>query len=206
MDVNLNFGCPMLNKLLPFILNAAFLSFPVAAAVDDQRLQVELPEEVYNYMMSDMRRHMQALTEVAILAGRGDFEAAAQAAESGLGKKSSQEKKERQQGKNSGKHSKGSGHGKGKGNGIDGKKKGRGDHQSASHQSKNPFSPAPYMPLPMKSIGKEMHKNADELVRALRDAAYNKDYANVMTKMGKVGASCNTCHSAYRVVVKKESF
>jgi hypothetical protein len=58
---------------------------PAAAAGDDVRQAVDLPPMMQQHMMGNMRDHLAAISEIQAALGQGQFDQAAQIAESRIG-------------------------------------------------------------------------------------------------------------------------
>jgi len=58
---------------------------PVSLAVDDPRRLVEMPPMMQEHMLSNMRDHLQAISEILEQMGRGELDKAAEIAERRLG-------------------------------------------------------------------------------------------------------------------------
>lgn len=70
--------------LIAFILTAA-LCGQVALAVDDTRQLVNLPAPMAQHMLSNMRDHLLAITEIQRAIGSGEYQIAADIAERRIG-------------------------------------------------------------------------------------------------------------------------
>lgn len=67
------------------LLSAFTLPQPTAAAAEDQRTYVELPEMMQRHMLANMRDHLEAVNEILVYLGAGEFDKAADTAEYRLG-------------------------------------------------------------------------------------------------------------------------
>lgn len=67
------------------ILGVSMLCFLISAAAEDGRIQVQLPEPMREHMLSNMRDHLLALESITRDLASGQFDAAAETAESRLG-------------------------------------------------------------------------------------------------------------------------
>jgi cytochrome c556 len=72
--------------LIAVVLPAlCFLAAPTGAASEDSRIKVTMPEMMQQHMLANMRDHLRALTEIQAALGRGQYDRAADIAESRLG-------------------------------------------------------------------------------------------------------------------------
>ena len=73
----------MKSKLCAFLL--AVTTASAATAADDSRMLVKMPAPMVQHMLSNMRDHLLAITEIQQALGKGDYQRAADIAEKRIG-------------------------------------------------------------------------------------------------------------------------
>lgn len=165
------------------------ITVPSFAYAEDDRISVDLPADVREQFMAEMREHMATLDDIMLAIGDGDFTDAAdiadikldfghrkweQMADQGMSPAQIIEiKKAMQSAGMAGGQQKGMGQGVGR-----------------------------YMPEEFREMGRSFHLAGRELAKVLRSLAMppkEQDYRRVFVALADVTTSCRGCHDVYRV-------
>ncbi len=141
---------------------------------EETRQLVEMPSKMQQHMMTKMRDHLAAVSEILQSLGQEDLDKAAEIAESRLGMSS--------MGK----------HGGGKKGKHDGDKK---EEHVCDNKGEKGGGMGKHMPEGMRTIGHGMHEAASRF--ALRAQEGNTVLA--YQALSEVTASCVACHASYRI-------
>ncbi len=154
---------------LLFTAVIAFNTPAMAQEQDDTRQNVEMPAEMKQMFLKNMRGHMEALDLIIAALAESNLSNAADIAESSMGV----------------------GHGKKR-------QCDDGDHKKKSHQAQDKGKGKPFgqfMPPAMKVMGMGLHNAANEFADVARQGSVNDAYKALRL----VSASCVSCHQSFKV-------
>jgi hypothetical protein len=144
----------------------------------DSRQFVDFPPEARQHMLTNMRDHFEALSEILTAVAANDYDKAAQIAETRLGPAS--------MGAQGCQH-----HAAG------------GDAAASMSAPATPPTPAQQMarlmPDPMQHLGMRMHLSASEFASKASEAAKTGNTKPALAALSRTTEACVACHTAYRV-------
>ncbi len=140
---------------------------------EETRQLVEMPSKMQQHMMTKMRDHLAAVSEILQSLGQEDLDKAAEIAESRLGMSS--------MGKHGGKKGKHDGDNK--------------EEHACDNKGEKGGGMGKHMPEGMRAIGHSMHEAASRF--ALR--AQEGNTVLVYQALSEVTSSCVACHASYRI-------
>lgn len=180
---------------------AALLLLALPAQAQDPRTPIELPADVKEAFLAQMRTHLANLDEVVAALAQGDFEQAARVAEinmafghrrweemakAGASDEDIAAAKENFSPPRAG----GMGQGRGMGGGMGGGMMGLGPGFGR------------YMPDDFRAMGQGFHDATQEFAaaaRAVSDPPTPEDYQNVLDQLWNVTLNCRGCHDSFRI-------
>lgn len=201
-------------KMIPVLAFVAIFSLNARADTHaaDNRIAVEMPEEVKAHFLKKMHEHLVAVDSIIAAMADQDLALAANVASEKLaghggGHKSHGDKGEhgtdgdhghKQQKRKMGEHSsveegEHSEH-------QHGQDKGASHHDDDAEGEHKKMHMGRYMPKAMKMLGKNMHGAAIEFSEVAREG----DSAAALKALRKITASCVACHQAYRIEATNE--
>jgi hypothetical protein len=145
----------------------------MATIASDTRQQLEFPAPMKARMLSNMRDHLQVISEVIDSMSRGQFSQASKIANSRLGLDSPSAEGCRPQ------------------------------TNSSSAQMSTPTSMeqmmAQFMPEGMRNIGLSMHTSASDFSVSAAESAMSGDGKPAWAALARVTQNCVACHSVYKL-------
>lgn len=159
----------MRKNIIFIMLLLASNSSLMAQENTDPRLTVEMPPQMKQMFLKNMRGHMEALNQIIAALAENNLLSAADIAESSMGVGHG---KKRQCDDNEHKHNKGQKH--------------------SSHKGK---AFGKFMPPEMKMMGMQLHASANEFAEVARQGNMNEAYK----ALSKVSSSCVMCHRSFQV-------
>ena len=144
----------------------------MASENKDTRQLVNFPLEMRQHILSNMRDHLLAMSEILTALSAADYAKAAAIADARLGMDSPS---------------------------AEGCKEESVNRSTMSKLPENTHDMAAYMPPDMLAIGKEMHRSASDFAVEARKASNTGDGKAALAAFSRVTHNCTTCHSSYRV-------
>jgi hypothetical protein len=145
------------------------------ASAPDNRELVNLPPEVRDHQLRNMREHFQALSDILAAMGAADYAKAAEIARTHLGVDSSAAA------------------------GCKGAAGGQAANMSTPPAAANMHQMlAQHMPQGMSNLGMTMHHAADDFAAAATEAVKTGDGKPAYVALSRVTVGCIGCHEAYR--------
>lgn len=176
----------MHHKLLTTITALAFLSGTSAFAEDhehmdhqkhmasmngDQRQLVDYPPDVKVHFLSNMREHLQALSDIMVAMAEGQYDKAASIANTKLGMDSPS---------------------------ASGCKMGSSIEIKDSKTDSKEHQMMQYMPPLMRQAGVEMHQAASDFAIEVSKVTSSGDSKPALSALARVTQRCISCHASFR--------
>ncbi len=159
----------------------------VAADVNvgaDKRQAVHVPSDVRTRFLTDMRGHLQQISDIQAALSNRDFLRAAQIAQQHLGMTAPESAACHMT----------------EGMGMNMDDAGVKAFPRVAGSDDTEGEMAKYMPEGMHDVGMAMHKAADRFATVSKAAAATADYASALRALNQVTEQCLACHAQYRVV------
>lgn len=150
----------------------AFNSPSIAQENTEPRQVVEMPTEMKQMFLKNMRGHMEALDQIIAALAENNLSKAADIAESSMGV----------------------GHGTKRQ--CDDDNKGKHSHEfKQNHSSHKEKKFGQFMPIEMKMMGMQLHQSANKFATIARGGNINEAYK----ALGQISSSCVMCHQSFQV-------